>query len=83
MKKLSAKKKVKLIKKWSNWFYDHTNSFEEGTIGSELAYLYAAICKDSDYVVVAKDSDLYQLLIKENISKDDKIWNYVFTDVEV
>lgn len=77
MKKLSAKKKVKLIKKWSSWFYDHTNSFEEGTIGSELAYLYAAICKNSDYVVVAKDSDLFQLLECEGIKKTDRIWDYI------
>ncbi|HWY35150.1 MAG TPA: hypothetical protein VNX68_10930 [Nitrosopumilaceae archaeon] len=78
MKKLSAKKKIKLIKTWSKWFYEHSDTYEEGTLGADLAYLYAAICKDTYIEVSEKDCDLVKLLRQEGISEEDyKIWDYI------
>lgn len=70
----TAKEKVKLINKCSKWFYDHTSTFE-GMLGAEIAYLYAAICRNTK-IDLLFDSELLALL-KEEKYPDEDIWEYI------
>lgn len=71
----SNTKKIELIKHWSQWFHDHSSSFES-RVGSQLAYLYAAIAKDT-YVELKKHSALVRVLRDNDIQKTDDIWGYI------
>lgn len=75
MKAKSDKRKVQLIKDWSQWFYDHSNSFES-RVGAQLAYLYAAIANGT-YVELKKHCALVRVLRDNNIPKTDDIWGYI------
>lgn len=81
MKKKTAEEKVEFIKKWSDWFYQHTDSFGHGNypgdiLGVDLAYLYAAICRGT-YVELYKNTELVELLKANDIPKDNDIWSYI------
>ena len=75
MKKISNKRRIELIKKWSQWFYERTSSFET-RLGAQLAYLWAAIASDH-CVELAKHAVLVRVLNDNAIPKTDEIWRYI------
>lgn len=70
--------KIDLINYWSEWFYNHTNTFN-GALGTQLAYLWPAIANDKQ-ISVAKNSAIVVLLMKNKIPADNLIWNFI--DIE-
>ena len=73
-KKLTNKQKIDFIIKWSNFFYDKTDSYQD-EIGEFLAYFWPAVAKDT-YVEVTSNNDALQLL-KENKIKDKELWKHI------
>lgn len=71
----SMEEKVELVKKWSSWFYNHTDSFD-GKLGMQLAYLWPAILNDN--VVECSERDPLPKLLRENgVTEDDILWEYI------
>lgn len=72
--------RLALIRKWSDWFYAHTESFT-GKLGLQLAYLWAAIAKAHKIEVGPHDpvvETLKRQYPKEPvIAKNDSIWDYI------
>jgi hypothetical protein len=75
MHEMTAVEKIEFIQDWSDWFYDHSATFE-GELGRQLAYLYPAIVKD-EQIEVSSESEIVKLLTDNDIAPDDPIWNYI------
>ena len=73
---LNANDKIHLIRYWSDWFYDHTNSWESGRLGASLAYLFVAIAKGTVCSFTKRDP-IVRLLKQENIGTDYSIWDFI------
>lgn len=78
--------KIAFIAKWSSWFYEHTESFEEPVepgitpIGSDLAYLFTAVAKSDSMMIEKEEEDrwsILQLLRQENVPENDPIWTFI------
>lgn len=67
--------KLKLIRKWSDWFYDHTDTFR-GSLGTQLAYLWPAILGDRQ-IEASSRSAIVQLLKRNEVPEHDDIWDYI------
>ena len=63
------------IRKWSDWFYKHTESFD-GALGRQLAYLWPAVVK-GEQIEVTPQSAIVRLLRRHNIQDDDTIWCFI------
>jgi hypothetical protein len=70
--------RIDLIRYWSQWLYDHSNTYN-GALGRELAYLWPAIAR-ADQIAVTTGHSIYQLLKRYNPTEDWPIWDYI--DVE-
>lgn len=75
----TAEQKIELIQKWSDWFYSHTDSFEYDNLGVEIAYLYAAIARNSCIQIFDPEdrNPLVKLLMENAVSPSDEIWEYI------
>jgi len=68
------------IAEWSDWFYEHTNTFT-GALGRQLAYLWPAVVKDHQ-VEVSSRSAIVKLLREHKVPGDlycedyNAIWYY-------
>ncbi len=74
MKRTDAEK-MKLVKKWSRWFYDHTETFG-GALGRQLAYLFPAIINDHQ-IEVSRRSSIVKTLKRGEVPETDDIWDYI------
>jgi len=72
---MRAKDKIKLISKWSIWFYEHTETFD-GEIGRQLAYLWPAIANDSK-IEVDPNSEIVSILLEHDPNMTKTIWSYM------
>lgn len=66
-------RKVEFIKTWSDWFYDHTETFK-GALGLQLAYLWPAYVGGRK-IEVSQKSAIVQILKREKVPKDSEIWD--------
>lgn len=75
----TPEQKIKLISRLADWFYNNTNTWET-RLGSQLAYLFAAIARDHKYDAYG-DEEIILLLqdttLPQPISKDDEVWDYI------
>jgi hypothetical protein len=73
MWRYSKERRLKLIAELYEWFFHHTESFEEGygpdgdkdsaiPLGSEIAYLFGAIANDRHIILKVGRSPLYDML---------------------
>lgn len=60
---------------WYDWFLSNTESFE-GELGSQLAYLWPAMLRNS-YVEVWAESSLVRLLRSNDVPADADIWQHI------
>lgn len=63
------------IEWWSDWFYNHTETFN-GSLGRQLAYLWPAIVKDNQIEVTSRSS-IVRVLREDGVPEDDHIWRYI------
>lgn len=77
----SAEERIRIICKWSHWFYDRTKSYAHemaGDLGMELAYLWAAIAEDSHYLVHnTKECEVLAILAGFRVPRSEDIWKYI------
>lgn len=73
--KQTSEDAARFIRRWFNWFYEHTESLE-GALGGQLAYLWPAILSESQ-IEVSSRSAIVQLLKREGIKPTDQIWTYL------
>lgn len=71
----SFEEKLELVLKWSDWFYEHTETFR-GSLGTQLAYLWPAILKDRQ-IEVSSRSTIVQILKQNEVPDTDNIWDYI------
>lgn len=76
-KKRTPEQRLALIKKWSEFFMDCTETFE-GELGTGLAYLWPSIAKGG-YCEFAEDHALVRVLRypSNNVGKNSPIWDYI------
>lgn len=67
--------RLQLISKWADRFYANTETWK-GSLGTEIAYLLAAIARDS-YVALNRRSALVRLLRRERVPAEDGIWKHI------
>ena len=67
--------RARLISQWATRFYDMTESWN-GPLGMQLAYLFAAIARDS-YVALAPNSALVRLLRQAAVPSNDPVWKFL------
>lgn len=58
-----------------DWVHEHTESFEEDNIGSDLAYLMGAILKESAFE--AEDGCPLVELLKSGFPSEHALWTYI------
>jgi hypothetical protein len=75
LEKRTPEQRLELIKTWSDWFYQRTESFE-GELGLQLAYLWPAIAK-AHVIEVSASSCIVKLLEKFLVPKHSEIWGYI------
>lgn len=71
MKKID---RLNLIGEVYDSIYDSTETFQEGFVGSDLAYLLGAIAKNS--VVSFKNQPILKTL-KNNFQSNHAVWKYI------
>jgi hypothetical protein len=73
--------RLAVIREWSDWFYERTNSYSPevaGDLGMELAYLWAAIAHGTFFVVDnPKECEVVALLAGFRVPKSATIWKYI------
>ena len=74
-KGMNRSERLRLITKWADRLYAKTESWK-GPLGTELAYLFAAIARGS-HVALTRRSALVRLLRREHVPVADQIWNYI------
>lgn len=67
--------RLRLITKWADRLYAKTETWK-GSLGTELAYLFAAIARGS-HVALTRRSALVRLLRREGVSTKDGIWKHI------
>lgn len=67
--------RLRLIAKWSERLYANTETWK-GSLGTELAYLFAAIARGR-HVALTRRSTLVRLLRREGVSTKDRIWKHI------
>ncbi|ODU24178.1 MAG: hypothetical protein ABS95_02170 [Verrucomicrobia bacterium SCN 57-15] len=65
----------RLITKWADRLYAKTETWK-GPLGTELAYLFAAIAR-GHHVALTRRSVLVRLLRREGVSAKDGIWKHI------
>ena len=75
----STEERAAIIREWSDWFYDHADTFA-GHLGMQLAYLWPAVIKATQ-IEVEEDSPIVQLLRwvpdGDAVPADAVIWDYI------
>ncbi len=74
-KRVGNSQRLRLITKWADRLYAKTETWK-GHLGTELAYLFAAIARDR-HVALTRRSALVRLLRREGVSADDQIWRHI------
>ena len=72
---MDPEKRLRLIQRWSDWFYAHTDT-RGGPLGMELAYLFTAMAKDPS-VELKANTALVRILRRESVSLSDPIWWFI------
>ena len=72
---VNGSERLRLITKWADWFYTKTETWK-GSLGTELAYLFAAIA-GGRHVALSRRSALVRLLRREGVSAKDEIWKHI------
>ncbi len=67
--------RLRLITKWADRLYAKTETWK-GPLGTELAYLFAAIARGR-HVALTRRSALVRLLRREGVSAKDGIWKHI------
>lgn len=67
--------RLRLITKWADRLYAKTETWK-GPLGTELAYLFAAIARGR-HVALTRRSALVRLLRREDVSTKDRIWKHI------
>lgn len=87
----TARDRIDLIKKWSDWFYEATGTWAPdaaGNLGMHLAYLFTAMAKGTLIEVQEHDEIIKCLRGQEGydvapVPKTEDIWEYIkFLDEE-
>lgn len=71
----SNSQRLRLITKWADRLYAKTETWK-GPLGTELAYLFAAIARGR-HVGLSRRSALVRLLRREGASANDEIWKHI------
>lgn len=66
---------ISFIEWWSDWFYNHTESYN-GALGRQLAYLWPAIVKGNKIEVTSRAA-IVRVLNYMGVPKDNHIWRYI------
>ena len=74
-KAADACKRLCLIARHANHFYQSTETWS-GTLGMEIAYLFAAIAQNQQ-VQLNRRSSLLKLLRRIQVSPEDLIWKFI------
>jgi hypothetical protein len=74
-KGIRKSERLQLISKWADRFYANTETWK-GSLGTELAYLFAAIARGS-HVALTRRSALVRLLRRERVPAGDAIWKHI------
>lgn len=67
--------RLRLITKWADRLYAKTETWK-GSLGTELAYLFAAIARGS-HVALTRRSALVRLLRREAVPAKEEIWKHI------
>ncbi len=67
--------RLRLIIKWADRLYATTETWK-GSLGTELAYLFAAIARGR-HVALTRRSALVRLLRRAAVSANDPIWRHI------
>ncbi len=71
----SNSQRLRLITKWADRLYAKTETWK-GPLGTELAYLFAAIARGR-HVALSRRSALVRILRREGVSAKDGIWKHI------
>lgn len=74
-KDMNRSERLRLITKWADRLYAKTETWK-GPLGTELAYLFAAIARGR-HVALTQRSALVRLLRREGVSTKDGIWKHI------
>jgi hypothetical protein len=74
-KRANDLQRLRLITKWADRLYTKTETWQ-GSLGTELAYLFAAIARGG-HVALTRRSALVRLLRREGISAKEDIWRHI------
>ena len=67
--------KLKLVREWSDWFYNHSTTYR-GSLGLQLAYLWPAMLFDRQ-IEVSPRSSIVKLLKREGVDTSETIWEFL------
>lgn len=73
--RVSDLRRLRLITKWAGQLYAKTETWK-GPLGTELAYLFAAIARGR-HVALTPRSTIVRLLRREGVSASDPIWRHI------
>lgn len=71
----SRLKRLQLIAEWAERLYARTETWK-GSLGTELAYLFAAIARGR-HIALTQRSSLVRLLRREQVSPGNRIWKHI------
>lgn len=71
----SSSQRLRLITKWADRLYAKTETWK-GPLGTELAYLFAAIARGG-HIALTRRSALVRLLRREGVPATDQIWKHI------
>jgi len=77
-KRANNSQRLRLITKWADRLYAKTETWK-GPLGTELAYLFAAIARGR-HVALPRRSALVRLLRREDVSAKDRIWRHIVVE---
>ena len=71
----TLEQRVELVRFWSQWFYDHTDTFQ-GVLALGLAYLWPAIL-NAKMIEVEANHPILRILADCDVPKDSPIYDYL------
>lgn len=74
-KGINKAQRLQLITRWADRLYAKTETWK-GSLGTELAYLFAAIARGR-HVALTRRSALVRLLRREGVPAGDRIWKHI------
>jgi len=77
-KRANNSQRLRLITKWADRLYAKTETWK-GPLGTELAYLFAAIARGR-HVALPRRSALVRLLRRKDVSAKDRIWRHIVVE---